>query len=126
TPASSAVMRPVLPALAALLVLSPARGDAPAKHPITPLDLWKVARVGPPSMAPDGAGCVVEFTRDDVDKDEGKSDWWILSTDGKTQKQLTSAGGKSSGPKWSPDGRSIAFVAKRDGDDQPHVYVIST
>ncbi|HEX4590716.1 MAG TPA: S9 family peptidase [Gemmataceae bacterium] len=101
------------------------RADAPAKRPITPEDLWRVARVGPPSIAPDGKWCVVEVTRYDIDKDESKSDLWLLSTEGKTQKQLTSATGKSSGPKWSPDGKSIAFVAKRDGDEQPQIYVIA-
>ena len=80
----------------AFLIQSPARADAPPKRPITPADLWKVARVGPPSIAPDGKWCVVEVTRYDIDKDDSGSDLWLLSTDGQTQKQLTSAGGKSS------------------------------
>src|SRR5436190_1728156 len=111
--------------LTALIVLAPARADTAPKRPITPADLWRVARVGPPSMAPDGASCVVEVTRFDIDKDDSRSDLWVLATDGTTQKQLTAAAGKSSGPKWSPDGQSIAFVAKRDGDDQPQVYDIA-
>src|SRR4051794_27646139 len=97
---------------AAFLVLSPNRGDVQQKRPITPADLWRVARVGPPSIAPDGTRCVVEVTHYEAEKDESKSELWLLSTDGKTQKQLTSTGGKSSAPKWSPDGQSIAFVAK--------------
>jgi dipeptidyl aminopeptidase/acylaminoacyl peptidase len=102
----------------------PVQADAPPKRSITPADLWQVARVGPPSIAPDGKWCVVEVTRYDVDKDESRSDLWLLSTDGQTQKQLTSAGGKSSGPKWAPDGKSIAFTAKRSGDEQNQIYVI--
>src|SRR5207302_9593278 len=109
----------------AFLIPSPARAEAPPKRPITPADLWKVARVGPPSIAPDGKWCVVEITRFDIDKDESRSDLWLLSTDGQTQKQLTSTGGKSSNPKWSPDGKAIAFIAKRDGDEQPQIYVIA-
>jgi dipeptidyl aminopeptidase/acylaminoacyl peptidase len=117
-------MRLVVTALSALLFLPLARSDAPTKRPITPADLWRVARVGAPSMAPDGTWCVVEVTRYDIEKDESKSDLWLLSTDGQTQKQLTNTGGKSSGPKWSPDGNWIAFAAKRDADEQPQVYVI--
>lgn len=111
--------------LAVIICLVAAPCPAAEQHPITPLDLWKVARVGPPSIAPDGKSCVVEVTRYDVDKDESHSDLWLLSTDGQTQKQLTNASGKSSGPKWSPDGQSIAFVAKRAGDEQPQIYVIA-
>jgi dipeptidyl aminopeptidase/acylaminoacyl peptidase len=109
---------------AALLFLDSARADAPPKRPISPADLWQVARVGAPSIAPDGKWCVVEVTRYDVAKVESHSDLWLLSTDGETQKQLTNAGGKSSGPKWAPDGKSIAFVAKRSGDEQSQIYVI--
>ena len=46
-------------------------------------DLWKVKRVGPPSVSPDGQWCVVDVTTWDIDKDESSSNLWLLSTDGK-------------------------------------------
>lgn len=88
-------------------------------------DLWKLERVGAPSISPDGKWCVVEVTRYDLAKDEPFSELWLLATDGKIQRQLTASGGRNSGPKWSPTGEQIAFIAKRAGDEQSQVYLIS-
>jgi dipeptidyl aminopeptidase/acylaminoacyl peptidase len=108
-----------------LLCITPlSYADTPTKRLMTAEDLWRLQRVGAPSVSPDGKGCVVDVTTYDIDKDESTSELWLLSTDGQAQKQLTNAGGKNSGPKWSPDGQQIAFVAKRGTDEQPQIYLI--
>jgi dipeptidyl aminopeptidase/acylaminoacyl peptidase len=88
-------------------------------------DLWAVKRVGLPSISPDGQWCAVEVTTFDIEKNDSTSDIWLLSTDGRTQKQLTSYVGKSSSPKWSPDGNWIAFLSKRGNDEVNQIYLIS-
>ena len=108
-----------------LLVVCSRQAGAADPRPLTAEDLWKVKRVGPPSVSPDGQWCVVDVTTWDLEKDESSSNLWLLSTDGKTQTQLTNTTGKNSGPSGRPTASSIAFTSQRAGDDGVQIYVIS-
>ncbi len=87
--------------------------------------LWQCERLGTPSVSPDGQWVVVDQTTYSMDSNESATQLWLYSTDGKVRKQLTSAGKKNTAPQWSPDGKLIAFCARREGDDEAQLYVIA-
>jgi dipeptidyl aminopeptidase/acylaminoacyl peptidase len=107
------------------LVLVATTAAAQAKHPITVEEMWAVKRPGVPSLSPDGRWAAVELTSYDMKENKGASDIWLLATDGSAQRRLTAHSGRSSSPAWSPDGNWIAFLAKREGDEETQVYLIS-
>jgi dipeptidyl aminopeptidase/acylaminoacyl peptidase len=103
--------------------------NEPKKKPLTVEDLWKIERVGSPSLSPDGAQAVAAVTRYSMDDNKSASSLWLLSTLGGKARALTRCGDKDGQPRWSPTGELIAFVAKREQegakDETPQLYVIA-
>jgi dipeptidyl aminopeptidase/acylaminoacyl peptidase len=50
---------------------------------------------------------------------------WLCDIDGGNQRQLTQTGASNGDPAWSPDGSSIAYVSRRDGDHPSVIAVLS-
>ncbi len=99
------------------------------KKTITVDDLWKIERLGAPSLSPDGAQVVATLSRFSMDDNKTSSALWLLSTLGGAPRLLTTGGEKDAHPRWSPHGDLIAFTAKRDQegvkDDEAQLYVIA-
>ena len=99
------------------------------KKNITVEDLWKLERLGQPSLSPDGAQAVTAVSRFAMDDNRSMSSLWLLSTLGGAPRLLTSAGEKDGQPRWSPRGDLIAFTAKREQqgskDKESQLYLIA-
>jgi dipeptidyl aminopeptidase/acylaminoacyl peptidase len=93
---------------------------------ITIEDLYAFRMVGDPQVSPDGATILTTVLTIDRDTDEYRAAIWRMDADGGNQRQLTSGAWRDSAPRWSTDGRWIAFRSKRDGDDAPQLWVMPT
>jgi dipeptidyl aminopeptidase/acylaminoacyl peptidase len=98
------------------------------KH-ITAQDLWKIERLGAPSLSPDGAQAVASLSSYSMEDNKSRSALWLLSTLGGEPRALTQCGDKDGAPRWSPQGDLIAFTAKREQqgqkDDETQLYLIA-
>ena len=108
---------PSLLALGALLNPSWAPAQEAGRRLLTPEDVHRIRAVGDLAIAPDGEWVAYTVRTTDVEKDSRSTDLHMVSWDGERKLQLTHSKGSESTPRFSPDGKYLAFVAARGGDD---------
>jgi serine/threonine protein kinase len=62
-----------------------------------------------PALSPDGDWLAFNST-------EQQEELFVMNVDGSGLRQITSGGFLNRGPRWSPDGKHLAFFSKRTGD----------
>jgi dipeptidyl aminopeptidase/acylaminoacyl peptidase len=98
---------------------------AAEKRVITHEDVWLLHRIGPPVLSPDGKRAVFSVTEPSYDAAQTVSDLWIVPSDGSAPaRRLTNTRGAESGATFSPDGTTLAFATRRDGDEAEQIYLL--
>ncbi|MGE3808053.1 MAG: prolyl oligopeptidase family serine peptidase [Gemmataceae bacterium] len=76
-----------------------------------PADIFKLQWASDPQIAPDGLQVVYVRNFMDEMKDRRRSNLWVLATDGKQHRPLTTGDRNDALPRWSPDGKRLAYIA---------------
>ena len=102
--------------LASLLASSPVLGQATERRPFVPEDVHRLRDVSDIAIAPDGEWVAYTVRTTDRRADKRSTDLHMVSWDGARRLQLTHSDGSESDPRFSPDGKVLAFVTSRGGD----------
>src|SRR5580658_2689646 len=102
--------------LALFVILGGAFAQAQAKPGVTAEDYLAFEFISDPQISPDGQWIAYTVATIDQKANKRVSRIWIASMDGTHPTvPFTSDTISSTSPRWSPDGRSLAFLSARDG-----------
>ncbi|GAA3590025.1 hypothetical protein GCM10022419_085700 [Nonomuraea rosea] len=79
-------------------------------------DLYRIAVPSDPRLRPDGGAVAYTLTTADRDADENRTEIW-LAAPGTPPRRLA----EGSAARWSPDGRTLAYLRPVDGRPQIHL-----
>jgi dipeptidyl aminopeptidase/acylaminoacyl peptidase len=115
----------------ALLGLVPATATpaaAQSAQGLTPEQIVSLRSVGSVAISPDAAGVAYTVTRPrDEAESPGRaySELMLVPDEGGEPMTIVGKPNSASSPRWSPDGRTLTFVARLEMHDQRQVYAVN-
>ena len=86
------------------------------KKLITPEELDNLIALGNPQISPDGT--YILYTKKCVKEGVNNTSIWIAHVNNSKKPRALTTGGKESVPRWSPDGKSVAFIRNSESGSQ--------
>jgi dipeptidyl aminopeptidase/acylaminoacyl peptidase len=98
---------------------------AQEKHSLSFVESMDVPSAQDPQLSPDGKQILFVVEKTDWKANRRAGHIFRIGVDGTNQVQLTFGERGESSPRWSPDGKTVAFLARRDADTTNQIYLLS-
>src|SRR6185503_9728577 len=91
---------------------------AAQRRAITFEDFIALKNVSDPQLSPDGKWVAYAVSVPSLQDNRGISRVWVAELATGRSRQLTGGPGSDRQPRWSPDGKTLAFISTREGGAQ--------
>jgi len=98
--------------------------DDGGKRTLTVDDYFRIRDVEDPQISPDGKWVAYTVTTKDLEDDKNKERIWMVPTTGGDAIPQTLEEYSASHPRWSPDGKYLAFLSERK-DEKKQVWILN-
>lgn len=94
------------------------------KRVMEPEDILGIKGISDLNLSPDGKKVLFTVRECNLKENEYNTDIWLLNIENGSLLKLTQSPKQDTSPRWSPDGKLIAFISNREGKNQ--IYLMRT